>query len=313
MLDQKLPRVTESGAYARRMLRAALRRRRAERPELTQRLVGEALGWSPAKIMRIEKGHTRASQSDVESLIRLYGVEDELGHQMLRWQRVGRTAKPLYERYRDLLPKDFAEYLDEEEAAAAVFAFEPLLVPGQLQTRAYALETLRVFAGEDEESPAEDQMERLLELRELRQRYLTDHRGAQGHFVLTEAAVRLRVGGPDVMVEQLTRLKNLDRRTNIHLHLVPDTAGLFSRYMRMPFVVLEFADGELLAMLEREIDAQTIRDDSEQVGRVRDAFAAMTGRSVTGPALHAVLDSAIERHSRNVPPQQGTARHRPAS
>jgi hypothetical protein len=290
MLDQTLPRVTESGAYARRMLRAALRRGRAERPDLTQRMVGDALGWSPAKIMRIEKGHTRASQTDVEALIRLYGLGDELGRQLLRWQRVGRTAKPLYERYRDLLPKDFEEYLDEEEAAAAVYGFEPLLIPGHLQTRAYALETLHTFGTRD------DAVERLLELRELRQRYLTDHRGLEGHFVLTEAAVRLRVGGPDVMVEQLTRLKELGRRANIHLHLVPDSAGLFSRYMRLPFVILEFEDGERLAMLEREIDAQTVRDDSEHVGRVRDAFTAMTAKAVTGPDLDAVLDTAIDRH-----------------
>jgi hypothetical protein len=313
--EDTLMSVDRSPAYARRRLRVELRRLREHtRPALTQRMVGERLGWSPSKLMRIEKGHVRVRQTDLEALLRLYGVEDGArSAALLAWQRTGRSRASLTDPYRKVLSKVFADYLEEEEAASTIRGYEPTLIPGPLQTPAYARAVMSRFAvaepdgdheGDDGEDLPADALEQRVAARMLRQRFLTDRRGLDGVFVITETALRLWVGnepdagrrGPRLMIEQLEHLRRLNREyDNIQIRVMPDSAGLFSPYMLFPFVVLEFDDGELLMLLEAMRESEMIRDDSAEVGRVRDAFQAMTELAAPAGSLDAVLDAAIAR------------------
>ncbi|MGI5244262.1 helix-turn-helix domain-containing protein [Dactylosporangium sp. CA-139066] len=307
--------VERSPAYARRRLRVELRRLRERLgPALTQRSVGERLGWSPSKLMRIEKGHVRVRQTDLEALLRLYGVEhDPLAAELLGWQRLGRGPASHTASYREVLSKTFADYLDEEEAAATIRAYEPMLIPGPLQTPAYARAALLRFAplaaaaaagagrgdGDAAHIPAEA-IDRRVEVRQLRQRLLTERRGLNGVFVVTEAALRLWVGNErgnrELMVEQLEHLRALNRDyDNIDIHVMPESAGLFSPLMLSPFVVLEFDDGELLMLRETLPESEMIREDSVEVSTARDAFEDMKALAAPPESLDAFLDAAIGR------------------
>jgi transcriptional regulator with XRE-family HTH domain len=296
--------VERSPAYARRRLRIALRRLRERiSPPLTQRAVGEQLGWSPSKLMRIEKGHVRVRQTDLEALVRLYGIDrDPVAAELLAWQRLGRSPESATARYRAVLSKTFADYLDEEEAAETMRAYEPMLIPGPLQTAAYTRAALLRFAPRDADGelrvPAEE-IDQRVELRRLRQQFLTARRGLGGVFVVREAALRLWVGNeggaPGLMVEQLEHLRALNRDyENISIRVMPDSAGLFSPLMLSPFVILEFDDGELLMLREALPESEMIREDSDEVAAARDAFEEMTRQAAPPEALDAFLDAAIQ-------------------
>lgn len=310
--------LNRGAAYARRHLRSALRKHREELPQMTQRAVGEALDWSPSKIMRIEKGHVRVGRTDLEALMKLYGITDpERRDSLLRLQHVGRTGRSRISDYRDVLSKVFADYLEEEEAASILRNYEPFFIPGPLQTPAYARTILQFFgqfgrddARESDGGPVvlsaeqEAVLEKRAEVRAIRKELLTDPGGMEGFFIITEWTLGLQVGNetarPEVMVEQLEHLKQLDaEHDNIRIQVIPGSAGLYSQYMRFPFVVLEFDDDETLLLQELQVDEQAVRDDSEEVGRVRDAFKAMESVASPKEAFGAIVDDAIGRLRRS--------------
>jgi hypothetical protein len=284
---------------------------------MTQRAVGDALDWSPSKIMRIEKGHVRVGRTDLEALMQLYRITDPVRREeLLRLQHVGRTGKSRISEYRGVLSKVFADYLEEEEAAGIMRSYEPLFIPGPLQTPGYARAMLRFFgqfegdAGRDlDGAPAaltadeETDLARRAEVRAVRQRFLTEG-GMEGFFIITEWALGLQVGNeagrPGVMLEQLEHLKRLGaKHDNIRIQVIPSSAGLYSRYMRFPFIILEFDDDETLLLQELQVDEQAVRDDSEEVGRVRDAFQAMEAVASPKEAFGAIIDAAISRQRRD--------------
>ncbi|WP_168801753.1 Scr1 family TA system antitoxin-like transcriptional regulator, partial [Glycomyces buryatensis] len=96
------------------------------------------LGCSVSKVQNIENGESRIVIAELEKLLSIYGVTDpeqvercmelrQLGTQRGWWSKYGR------------LPKPFMEFLGIESAAKQIEIFEPLMITGLMQTRAYAL------------------------------------------------------------------------------------------------------------------------------------------------------------------------------
>src|SRR5918999_1854346 len=65
----------QSSVVRQRRLRVGLRRIR-EQSGHTQKTVAEAMGWSTAKVIRIETGKVNVSTSDLMALLHYYGITD---------------------------------------------------------------------------------------------------------------------------------------------------------------------------------------------------------------------------------------------
>jgi transcriptional regulator with XRE-family HTH domain len=241
----------------RRRLRSELRRAR-EAAGFSQRDVAKAMDWSLSKLLRIETGSVTITTNDLKVLLAHYGITDPTRVEGLLDLARSSRERSWWSVYREVASPEYLAYLGFESSASLIRNFEPLIVPGLLQTDEYAREVITAVEGPD---PA--RVDALVDLRVRRQELLTRPEPPGLHFILDEAVVRRVVGGPDLMRGQLRHLKELAARPNITVRIVPFSAGLYPR-LRVPFVILEFPDpdDEDLLIIENPAGSMIIRESS---------------------------------------------------
>ncbi|MGH3768008.1 MAG: helix-turn-helix domain-containing protein [Pseudonocardiaceae bacterium] len=221
----------------RRRLGSALRRLREE-GGLTTTEVGERLGWSHSKISRIETSKTPVTSADVANLVKHYEIPSEESEALLKLAREAKQ-RGWWHNYSEVLPDWFESFLGFEAEACRISNFEPLVIPGLLQTEQYATDVL----GAHPLRTTPDEMERSVALRRARQARLTGDTGEpiQLDAVIGEGALRQTIGGAGVMREQLLRLTELGELPNVTLRVLPFGAGAHPA-LHGAFHVLEFPD-----------------------------------------------------------------------
>lgn len=225
-----------------RRLARALRRLRAE-ADLTIEQVAEKVDLSASTLSRLETAQAVVRRGDIKELLDIYQVTDGPQRQKLLRLAVESREPPWWWKYRDL-PE--AAGADLEDQADVIRQYSVLLVPGLLQTEAYAREVMRAIRGDESEN-----LERHLNLRMDRQAVLTTRESPEYVVVLDEPVVRRVVGDREIMREQLQRLTETAALPNVTLHLLPLSVGahaamdgeftLYS-YQKDPEVVYEDPD-----------------------------------------------------------------------
>lgn len=242
----------------RRRLRNILKRTR-ESKEITQASAADAMSWSVSKLIRIETGAVRISVNDLRALLTHYGVTDgdEVNNlvQMARKCRETSWLAP----YKPYVSEAFLAYIGHEDTAIRISSFEPILVPGLLQTEDYATSVLQVTRGPKDPL----RISKLVELRVARQERL-ESRGSDVKFsyVLDESVVRRVVGTREIMRRQVDSLIGASEQGDASIRVIPFSAGIY-RSIRVPFVVLEFTDPADPAILyiEHPEGGSLIRED----------------------------------------------------
>ena len=217
-----------------RRLTVELKRFR-EQAGLTGEQVAEAMGWSVAKVYRLEGDKVRILVRDVGRLLQLYGIEAAEKEAVLELARQARL-KDWWQQYSGAIPEWFQFYVGLEAAASALNGYEPELVTGLLQTEQYARAIMSTAP-----MPDEDDVERQIAVRMERQKRLTSDDPLGVWLVLNEAVIRRTVGGPEVMAEQLTHLGELAARKNITVQVLPFNAGAHPA-MHGGFKVIKFPE-----------------------------------------------------------------------
>jgi transcriptional regulator with XRE-family HTH domain len=202
-----------------RQLAAELRRLR-DAATLTGEEAAARLGWSPSKISRIETGQTAASPADLRRLLDLY---DATGTARERLEVLGQSTgqRGWWDAYADTLGPEYTALIALEAEAQSVRWYSPMLVPGLLQTEAYAREVVR--SGLLIAPPGE--VERRVQVKMTRQRALTKDSPPQLSVVLDEAAVLRQVGSTAVVREQLAHLTAMAGRPNVTIQVLPLAVG----------------------------------------------------------------------------------------
>ncbi|MBT2545305.1 helix-turn-helix domain-containing protein [Streptomyces sp. ISL-44] len=229
----------------RRRLGAELRRLR-QASGLTSTQVAEHLLISQPKISHLENGRRAIKPRDVRDLCGLYGVTDpQVVDSLMRmateadrqgwWVACGEVP--------------YAIYIGLETAAASIRTYEPLVIPGLLQTPAYA----RAIIGETIPLATAEQIATRLEVR-LRRQHRAHHpaRPFRLWVVLDESALRRVVGSPAIMREQLEYLNHLSTQPHITVQVLPHDVGAHPGVSGQ-FSILGFADtpGSGTVYLER--------------------------------------------------------------
>jgi transcriptional regulator with XRE-family HTH domain len=218
-----------------RQLAAELRRLRDE-AGLTGEEVAARLGWSPAKISRIETARTVVSPADLLSLLDLYEIT---GQHRDRLTELGRTARQRgwWDAYADMLGPEYATLIALESDAESVGWYAAQMVPGLLQTEEYAREIIRSALLIS--PPGE--IERRVQVRMNRQRVLTADTPLHLAVILDEAALQRVVGGVDVMRAQMRHLTEAAGQPNIELRVLPNAAGAHPA-LTGEFTILRFPE-----------------------------------------------------------------------
>ncbi|WFF05141.1 helix-turn-helix transcriptional regulator [Micromonospora sp. WMMD1076] len=219
----------------RRQLGRLLRQFRNE-AGVTLDAAAEALEYSRQKIWRIECGLGSVRVLDVKAMCELYGVSAEMTEAM-RGLAAETKSKGWWHAYGDAVPSWFELYVGLESAAAHLREYGDNLIPGLLQTRAYALGLYQPGS-----RLSVEERERAVEVRLQRQSLLTRRLPQPPRLgtVLSEAVLRRTVHGPGVMTGQLTRLLEVSELPNVSLRVVPFAAGPHPGSVAGSFVILDF-------------------------------------------------------------------------
>ncbi|MFC4055347.1 DUF5753 domain-containing protein [Actinomadura syzygii] len=124
------------------------------------------------------------------------------------------------------------------EAEALTFGdFQPLYIPGLLQTEDYARAVLQ--ASPTPGTPEE--IDREVAVRLERQGILTADHQPEFWFVISEAALRVRLGDDNLMRTELRHLAEVARQPNVTVQILPATATAHVNPVT-GFRILSFAD-----------------------------------------------------------------------
>jgi transcriptional regulator with XRE-family HTH domain len=206
-----------SATVRNRRLAAELRRLR-ETVGLTGDDVAERLGWSASKVSRIENARQAPRLADVRKLLDLYDVESAHRDQLLLLARDA-VRKGWWEAFSDALPDQYASYIGLEIEAEEIWQWETQVVPGLLQTEAYAT-AVEEWSHSTEVIPP-SRVNARVEARLARQSVLTRQDPLRLSIVLDEAVLLRRFGDARVMREQLQYLQELSDLSNIDLQVLP--------------------------------------------------------------------------------------------
>ncbi|MEU9054470.1 helix-turn-helix transcriptional regulator [Streptomyces sp. NPDC048384] len=254
---------------------AELKRRR-EDAGLTQVELGARVFVSGGYIGQFEQA-IRKPQRDVaqriDEALQTDGIFERMWRQLIKDQR-----------YADY----FAKAAELERLATKICEFAPALVPGLLQTAGYAravtLEMNRFATDEYIEDKVSGRLER--------QHILKDATRPVYWVVLHENVLRIPVGGPAVMAEQLERVAALTRERTVLVQVLPYAAGAYA-LMNGMLELMEFEDAPPTAYTEA-VYSGNLLDDPAVVKHAYAAYDLLRAAALSPEASLALIESAAE-------------------
>jgi transcriptional regulator with XRE-family HTH domain len=206
--------------------------------------VARALGTSITKVSRMETGDRGLYVDDVAAMLGLYHVPARRREEILDLVRNG--GEPNWWQLKPTdLPTEWRDLIALENDAITITNFEPLVIPGLLQTPEYAT---ALISGTNYEL-SEGEVNRLVATRMGRQPLLAKRNAPSLIALIDEIALRRPVGDPGVMDRQRQHLVASAQRPNITLQIVPFEAGA-TPGLEGPIVILDLADGRSVIHLE---------------------------------------------------------------
>jgi hypothetical protein len=230
---------------------------------VTTAQAAELLSCSPAKISRIENGIVSARIVDLRLLLDRYGDQDREHRAYL--ERLARESnkRGWWQDYGDTIPPYYADFIGLETDASYIKTWEPIIVPGLLQTPEYARAVM--LANPAMISP--DKLENLISIRHERQARLEQGTDVRLDAVIWEAALITTVGSDEVQRGQLARLLELMDRPNISVQVLPLEAG-DKACMSGSFVMFSFGSERSVStvFVENLTSSQYLEMDQELRG-----------------------------------------------
>lgn len=215
-------------------------------------------GISRAKLGHLETGRQQQDPDDITLLLATYQVAQ---HDIDRLISLTTRADEAtwWAPWAQVVPDWLKTFVGLEGLAETEFIFEPIIIPGLLQTEQYAAavtaRTPRVRA---------DHSERFVGFRIARTRRLTDpERPLKVHAVLTEGALRLAVGDPELRQAQLRHLLDLAALPNVTIQVVRPEDGPHTA-LTGQFAVLGFETARSIGYVELH-DGAVYLQDADQV------------------------------------------------
>ncbi|MCP3820808.1 helix-turn-helix transcriptional regulator [Streptomyces sp. A3M-1-3] len=234
-----------------------------ERAGLTQEDLAPLVRYSPQTVASIEQGRRLPPKDFVER------AEESLdGFGALRAGARHLTRRPG-------LASWFRQWAGLEEQAVSLCTYECRVVPGLLQTEAYA----RAVTLSVPPPPDEEQVQQRVAARLARQELLTRRPPIAFSFIVEQALLERQTGGLDVTGELIDHLLRWAEHWNVELQLMPlrqpDHAGLDG-----PMMLLETPENRWLGYTEGQESGQLI-SDPKQVSVLLQRYAKLRSQALT--------------------------------
>jgi transcriptional regulator with XRE-family HTH domain len=282
-----------SPTVRRRRLAAELREIRESKGKSGD-AVAAALRWSPSKISRYERARTGLQPREVERLLDYYEITGPRRDLLLALAKDA-AQKGWWEEYADSLSPDYLEFIGLEHEASSMAIWHGEVITGLLQTEAYARHIISSYSRVEPIAPG--LVQRMVRVRMRRQQVL-DRPGLELSVVLDESVLRRRVGGDQVMYEQLQRLARDADRPNLTLRILPLDAQ--HTVFGESFVIFRFGPDDD-AILHDVVSAEHLRSGLSLEGERetylhRIAFQMLADASLDPASSRALVVETADKH-----------------
>lgn len=205
---------------------------------LTTYELADRLGWSQARVTRIENMRTRRfAASDVDQWAETTGAPAPVRAELAQLVYEASTeARSWHISHRAGLAARQREMAEMEKSATEILHFQPEAIPGLLQTEDYArrLLTFADVTGKGGiDAAVRERMKRQAILRK---------RGRRFEYVLTEGALRYRPGPKPVMSEQMGKLIAAAALPAVTFSVIPYDREARTAYIQA-FMIFRTEDG----------------------------------------------------------------------
>ncbi|MEV6801289.1 helix-turn-helix transcriptional regulator [Micromonospora rifamycinica] len=239
---------------------------------MTQAALAEALSYSGALVAKVETCERRPSLDFARRCDTVFTTDG-------RFERIQKRIS------RETVVPWFRDWAGIEQEATALRTFEPLCVPGLLQTQGYAHALLSgggLFAPDEIENQVTARLDRQAILHRDRPPLITA--------VIDEHALRRCVGGPEIMREQLLHLVKVGSAlARVRIQVVPMTAGAYVG-LGGPFVLASSPHAEDLVYLSGQRHGQVI-DRADYVRQMVEVWESIRGEALS---QHQSLELMVE-------------------
>jgi Domain of unknown function (DUF5753) len=184
-------------------------------------------------------------------------------------------------------PQWFRDWVQAEREATALRWWEPMLVPGLLQTAEYARAILSAAP-----DAAADALDDLVNARMERQEILDRPKPAELCVVVDEAVLHRLIGSRKIMHDQLLYLTERSCRPSITIQVVPAEIGAHAGLLGA-FIVADFDDAPSIVYLETAVEGQTI-ERSAQVKKAALAFDRLRAEALPRAASRELIGKVAE-------------------
>ncbi|WP_371773093.1 Scr1 family TA system antitoxin-like transcriptional regulator [Streptomyces sp. NBC_01438] len=243
---------------------------------LTQEALSEQVVCSPTLISHYEAGRRLPNPDDARRI----DIALKTDGFFVRW------LEDLESKYADY----FAAVAELEREASEIRQYGAQLVPGLLQTPAYAR---AVFQSARTNFTQED-LDREVRSRMERGRLLQEPTGPVAWTLLDEAVLRRRIGGPQVMAEQLRKIADMAASGRLRLHVLAFETGAHALLEGMLYL-LNFKDAAPVAYVEG-LYTGNLLDDPALVAACGTDYALALGDAISHLDSVALVRAISEEH-----------------
>ncbi|MER7397385.1 helix-turn-helix transcriptional regulator [Streptomyces sp. NPDC000151] len=203
-----------------------------EQAGLTQEALGRRVGFSKSQVAMVERGD-RPPKGDFAPL-----ADDAVGAR-------GALLVAAEQLHVSHLPTWTEEYAEVEAEAVALHTYQNHVIPGQLQTGAYAHAVFNCHC-----PPLnDDEVNARVATRLDRQKLIRREPAPVISFVLEQIAITRPLGGPSVLKEALHHILDIARLRNVEIQVMPPTRQTHAG-LNGPMILLETAKRRQLAYVE---------------------------------------------------------------
>ncbi|OMI39840.1 helix-turn-helix domain-containing protein [Streptomyces sparsogenes] len=244
---------------------------------MTQEALSEIVVCSPTLISHWEAGRRLPRPDDAVRIDQALGTDGFFA----RW------LEDLESKWTD----HFASVAELEQQATLIQQFALTLVPGVLQTPAYAR---ALFSAYRPNHTAEELDEDVV-IRTERAWILDGPLNPVVWTLLDEAVLRRTVGGPQVMAEQLHKIADMAEAGRLPLHVLPYSAGAHALQQSL-LTLLSFEDSAPVAYVEGFLTGN-LMDDPSLVKASQTAYSLALGDALSHQESVALVRAAAEEHA----------------
>ena len=255
---------------------------------MTQEHVSRQFEWHAAKVNRIETARVAVTPRDVKDLLSLYDVRDHDYREVLVMLARSSRDRAWWTQYRDIVRPDSFVALESE--ATAMRNWEPVVIPGLLQTEAYMRALFSTMLSIDRRP----HLDRAVSLRIARQRRLTDDDPLKLHAIIDESVVHRQIGGELVMAEQLRHLLAVAKLPAVTLRILPYRAGEHL-LLATSMVILDFGAAADLDIVYVEGFGRAGRymKEAAKVDHYREVFDRLSSRCLNAEETTTLVEDLI--------------------